>query len=68
MLGGFGLGVPTVLTTVVAPAPVSAVSAAGYGAVVELITATRLPAERGRGQRARRVAASAPASTRVAAS
>ena len=43
MLGGFGLGVPTVLTTVVAPSAVIAVSTAGYGAVVLEITATRLP-------------------------
>ena len=34
MLGGFGDGVPAVLVTVVAPAPVSAVSADGNGAVV----------------------------------
>ena len=34
MLGGFGDGVPIVLVTVVAPAPVTAVTAAGYGAPV----------------------------------
>ncbi len=44
MLAVFGEGVPTVLVTVVAPRPVTAVTAAGYGAVVGLITATFLPA------------------------
>jgi hypothetical protein len=43
MLGGFGLGVPRVLTTVVAPRVPSVVTAAGYGAAVLLTTATRLP-------------------------
>jgi hypothetical protein len=43
MLGGFGLGVPTALTTVVAPAPVSAATTAGYGAAVLAVTPTRLP-------------------------
>ena len=43
MLGGFGLGVPTVLTAVVAPGAWIALTAAGYGAVVLVITATRLP-------------------------
>ena len=47
MLGGFGDGVPIVLVTVVAPAPVTAVTAAGYGAPVEAMTATRLPASDG---------------------
>ncbi len=44
MLGGFGLGVPTVVTTVVAPRLWIAVTTSGYGAVLDEITATRAPA------------------------
>ena len=47
MLGGFGLGVPTALTVVVAPTPASAVTAAGYGAAVEFVTTIFLPASEG---------------------
>ena len=42
MLATFA-GVAIVLTAVVAPTPCSAVIAVGYGAVVELMTATRVP-------------------------
>src|SRR4051812_47666741 len=44
MLGGFGAGVAAVLTVVLAPTPWSAVTAAGNGAKVELMTAIFLPA------------------------
>src|SRR4051794_36447419 len=47
MLAGFGLGVPTVSTAVVAPVPWIAVTAARYGAAVLLMTATFLPASDG---------------------
>src|SRR3954447_11181909 len=44
MLAGFGDGVPAVFAGGVAPTACSAATAAGNGAVVELMTATFLPA------------------------
>ena len=66
MLGGFGLGVPTALTVVVAPTPASAVTAVGYGAAVAFVTTIFLPASEGESAAAYEPPASA--SSEVAAS